>query len=105
MVERQTSGASILLSLSLNFPPSTLNDGGMPWTCTTLPFQGAHCLANKSGSLVRLTFQIGLPSRSSKSEGWYPWPDSHRHYRRFELRASALGYTGRRNEKCRRLAA
>src|SRR4029077_814603 len=33
--------------------------GGMPWTRTTLPFQGAHCLANRSGSLVRLTFQIG----------------------------------------------
>ena len=33
--------------------------GGMPWTRTTPPFQGAHCLANRSGSLVRLTFQIG----------------------------------------------
>src|SRR2546429_3316212 len=45
-------------------------NGGMPWTRTALPFQGAHCLANRSGSLVRLTFQIGLPSRSSESEGW-----------------------------------
>src|SRR6187455_737531 len=34
-------------------------NGGMPWTRTTLPFQGAHCLANRSGPLVRLTFQIG----------------------------------------------
>src|SRR5580765_5476071 len=40
-------------------------NGGMPWTRTTLPVQGAHCLANRSGPLVRLTFQIGLPSRSS----------------------------------------
>src|SRR5882672_6477232 len=40
-------------------------NGGMPWTRTTLPVRGAHCLANRSGTLVRLTFQIGLPSRSS----------------------------------------
>ena len=40
----------------------------MPWTRTTLPFQGAHCLANRSGPLVRLTFQIGLPSRRSEHE-------------------------------------
>src|SRR6185503_18459094 len=25
---------------------------------------------------------------------WYPWLDLHQHWRRFELRASALGYTG-----------
>ncbi len=68
--------------------------GGMPWTRTTLPIPGAHCLANRPGPLVRLTFQIGLPSRSSESEGWCPWQDLHLHCRRFELRASALGYTG-----------
>src|SRR6266480_1687369 len=41
-------------------------NGGMPWTRTTLPFQGAHCLANRSGSLVRLTLQI-----------WSAWGDLH----------------------------
>ena len=25
-------------------------NGGMPWTCTTLPFPGAHCLANSARS-------------------------------------------------------
>ena len=34
----------------------------MPWTRTTLPFPGAHCLANRPGPLVRLTFQFGLPA-------------------------------------------
>ena len=33
------------------------SNGGMPWTCTTLPgFRGAHCLADRPGALVRLTF-------------------------------------------------
>src|SRR6266545_7821741 len=45
--------------------------------------EGTHSLAPRPGPLVRLTFQK-----------WCPWPDSHRHWRRFELRASALGYTG-----------
>src|SRR6266487_5046969 len=47
--------------------------------------EGTHSLAPRPGPLVRLTFQK-----------WCPWPDSHRHWRRFELRASALGYTGGR---------
>src|SRR2546428_6965667 len=38
--------------------------GGMPWTRTTLPVRGAHCLANRSGPLVRLTFQV-----------WSAWGD------------------------------
>ena len=33
------------------------SNGGMPWTCTTLPgFRGAHCLADRPGALVRFTF-------------------------------------------------
>lgn len=39
---------------------------GMPWTRTTLPSQGAHCLANRSGSLVRLTFQNGAGVRGDE---------------------------------------
>src|SRR5882672_3583404 len=39
-------------------------NGGMPWTCATLPFPGAHSLAPRPGSLVRLTFQIGPRGRT-----------------------------------------
>ena len=41
-------------------------NGGMPWTCTTLPgFRGAHCLADRPGALVRLTLlQNGTPGRT-----------------------------------------
>ena len=58
------------------FPPSPVwflhstfillhsESGGMPWTRTTLSFQRAHCLANRSGSLVRLTFQNGRRGES-----------------------------------------
>ena len=51
------------------------------------PLARRHALVSTEapGPLVRLTFQK-----------WCPWPDSHRHWRRFELRASALGYTGGR---------
>ena len=41
-------------------------NGEMPWTCTTPPFPGARCLANRPGSLVRLTFPIGLPAVAGK---------------------------------------
>src|SRR5271157_1133746 len=37
--------------------------------CITLPFPGAHCLANRPGALLRLTFQIALPGRSLKRSG------------------------------------
>ena len=40
--------------------------------------------------------KIGSPSRSSTSEGWCSRQDLHLHCRRFELRASALGYAGGR---------
>src|SRR5258706_4351824 len=41
-----------------------LDNGGMPWACATLPFRGAHCLANRPGSLDRLTFQSGPRGRT-----------------------------------------
>jgi hypothetical protein len=37
----------------------------MPWIRTTPPFPGAHCLANRPGPLVRLTFQNGTAWGSS----------------------------------------
>ena len=42
------------------------SNGGMPWTCTTLPgCRGAHCLADRPGALVRLTFlETGPRGRS-----------------------------------------
>ncbi len=43
---------------------------------------GTHSLAPRPGSLVRLAFPK-----------WSAWQDLHLHFRRFELRASALGYT------------
>ena len=55
--------------------------------------EGMHSLAPRPGSLDRLTFQIGLPSRSSESEGWSAWQDSHLQPFRLERNASALGYT------------
>src|SRR5207244_8229163 len=89
-------------------------NGGMPWTRTTLPFRGAHCLANRSGSLVRLTFQIGPRGRtrtcnlsvlSGMPLHWAtrgclhkstlcPRSDFHRHSTSFKCVASALGYVG-----------
>ena len=44
--------------------------------------EGTHSLAPRPGSLVRLAFQK-----------WSAWQGLHLHCRRFELRASALGYT------------
>ena len=55
--------------------------------------EGTHSLAPRPGALGRLTFQIGLPSRSSESEGWSAWQDSHLQPFRVERNASALGYT------------
>src|SRR6266536_4323182 len=34
-----------------------------------------------------------MPVKKAQSEGWSAWQDSHLHLRRFELRASSLGYT------------
>ncbi len=62
---------------------SWFKSGGMPWTRTTLPVRGAHCLANRSGTLVRLTFH-----------DWCPRQDSHLHWRRSRRRVSALDYAG-----------
>ncbi len=39
--------------------------------------EGTHSLAPRPGSLVRLTFQSGLPSRSAEHEGWSAWQDLH----------------------------
>ena len=47
-----------------------------------MPREGTHSLAPRPGTLVRLAFQK-----------WSAWQDLHLHLRRFELRASALGYT------------
>ena len=69
---------------------------------------GTHSLAPRPGSLVRLTFHSvvlllvlvieGEDEDENEDEEdspkWCPWQDSHLHDRRFELRASALGYTG-----------
>src|SRR3989442_2280044 len=41
-------------------------NGGMPWTRTTLPVQGAHCLANRSG----ITRPVDIPN-------WSAWGDLH----------------------------
>lgn len=42
--------------------------GGMPWTRTTLPVWGAHCLANRSGALVRLTFQMARRAEARRAK-------------------------------------
>ena len=55
--------------------------------------EGTHSLAPRPGSLGRLTFQNGLPSRSSKREGWSAWQDLHLQPFRLERNASSLGYT------------
>src|SRR5438876_6091644 len=55
--------------------------------------EGTHSLAPRPGTLVRLTFQNGLPRRSSESEGWSAWQDLHLQPFRLERNASALGYT------------
>ena len=58
----QTLGefCSVEIQASKNTRPGEIaKNGGMPWTCTTHPFPGAHCLANRPGPLVRLTFPIG----------------------------------------------
>ena len=39
--------------------------------------EGTHSLAPRPGSLDRLTFQIGPPSRSTESGGWSAWGDLH----------------------------
>src|ERR1043166_1381060 len=52
-----------LFELRAHWWPSA-KAGGMPWTRTTLSFQRAHCLANRPGTLVRLTFQIGPRGRT-----------------------------------------
>jgi len=49
---------------------------GMPWTRTTLPFQGAHCLANRSGPLVRLTFQTGRRGETCTPKAVRFWAES-----------------------------
>ena len=86
-------------------------DGGMTWTCTTLPgFRGAHCLADRPGALVRLTFLetgprgrsctcnlsvlSGTPLAGWATRGWCPRPDLHRHWARFKGAVSALDYVG-----------
>src|SRR5437867_8218930 len=48
------------------------------------PLARRHALVSTE---ARLACPVDIPN-------WCPWPDSHRHWRRFELRASALGYTG-----------
>ena len=55
--------------------------------------EGTHSIAPRPGALDRWTFQIGLPSRSSESEGWSAWQDLHLQYFRLERNASSLGYT------------
>ena len=76
--------------------------------------EGTHSLAPRPGSLVRWTFQSGAGIRSGETTvelsaslspdqshtrsvpvqaNWSARQDSHLHCRRFELRASALGYT------------
>ena len=76
--------------------------------------EGTHCLANRPGSLDRLTFQNGAGVRDGElvvepraslspdqnherpipvQADWSAWQDLHLHSRRFELRASPLGYT------------
>jgi hypothetical protein len=60
-----TSGALRLLHSAFSLLP--FDNGGMPWTCATLPFQGAHCLANRPGSLDRLTFRSLRPRSPPRS--------------------------------------
>ena len=48
------------------------------------PLARRHALVSTE---ARFACPVDIPN-------WCPWPDSHRHCRRFELPASALGYTG-----------
>src|ERR1043166_1760727 len=107
-----------LFELRAHWWPSA-KAGGMPWTRTTLSFQRAHRLANRPGSLVRLTFQIGPRDRTRTlsavrkdpfrlernasslgytrcwhTDNWCPRSELHRHSTRFKCVASALGYVG-----------
>jgi len=67
--------------------------GLAPHSC----FAGAHCLANRPGTLVRLTFQIGLPSRSSTYEDWSPWQEWASQARQFSFPIGAIRY---REQQC-----
>src|SRR6266403_1562138 len=70
--------------------------------------EGTHCLANRPGSLDRLTFQIGPRGRTRTctceglsfvplhwaTRGSCPRSDSHRYFARFKCAVSALDYVG-----------
>ena len=93
------------------------SNGGMPWTCTTLPgFRGAHCLADRPGALVRLTFlETGPRGRSctcnlpvlsgtplagwANAAKWHSRQDSHLHRRRSKRRTLVIELRERKGSR------
>src|SRR5437762_3145351 len=72
---------------TINYTPSTRLA-----ECRGLaPLARRHALVSTE---ARFACPVDIPK-------WCPWQELHLHCRRFELRASALGYTGDRNEQRR----